>query len=171
MARYTRRVRKTNKHIHSYTHIHTHTYIYIYIYIYIYGNPTFSNVSTRQTRSYDFWIVNAMCTFVNLFAVYFSFAPVISASIQPYENYFDIQVLMIVTETEMLTSTLHHNKFTYLDYVFLLPSYIYIYIYIYVCVCVCVRCLNIHVTAINTANFDVESIFLADLIVVYNNNY
>ena len=27
---------------------------------------------------------------------------------------------------------LHHNVFTYLDYVFLLPSYIYIYIYIYI---------------------------------------
>ena len=39
---------------------------------------------------------------------------------------------MMVTETETLTSTLHHNIFTYLDYVFLLPSYIYIYIYIYI---------------------------------------
>ena len=35
-----------------------------------------------------------------------------------YINYFDIQVLMKVTETETLTSTLHHNIFTYLDYVF-----------------------------------------------------
>ena len=33
-------------------------------------------------------------------------------------NYFDIQVLMMVTETETLTSTLHHNIFTYLNYVF-----------------------------------------------------
>ena len=33
----------------------------------------------------------------------------------------------MVTETETLTSTLHHNRFTYLVYVFLLPSYIYIY--------------------------------------------
>ena len=73
--------------------------------------------------------MNAMCTFVYLFVVYFSFAPVISARIHPYVNYFDIQVLMMVTETETLTSTLNQNKFTYLDYVFLLPSYIYIYIY------------------------------------------
>ena len=29
----------------------------------------------------------------------------------------------MVTETETLTSTLHLNKFTYLDYVFLLSSY------------------------------------------------
>ena len=82
-----------------------------------------------------------MCTFVYLFIVYFSFAPVISASIHCYVNYSDIQVLMMVTEAEMLTSTLNHNNFTYLDYVFLLPSYcqilihiyfhIYIYIYIY----------------------------------------
>ena len=40
-----------------------------------------------------------------------------------YVNYSDIQVLMMVTETEMLTSTLNHNEFTYLDYVFLLLSY------------------------------------------------
>ena len=72
-----------------------------------------------------------MYTFVYLFVVYFSFAPVISASIHRYVTYFDIQVLMMGTETETLTSTLHHNKFTYLDYVFLLSSYIYIYIYIY----------------------------------------
>ena len=32
--------------------------------------------------------------------VYFSFAPVISASIHHYMNYSDIQVLMMVTETE-----------------------------------------------------------------------
>ena len=73
--------------------------------------------------------MNAMCTFVYLFIICFSFAPVISASIHRYVNYFDIQILIMVTETEMLMSTLHHNKFTYLDYVFLLPSYIYIYIY------------------------------------------
>ena len=90
----------------------------------------FKYFSTYQTRSYDFWIMKAMFPFVYLFVVYFSFAPIISASIHRYVNYFDIQVLMMVTETETLTSTLRHNKFTYLDNVFLLPSYIYIYIYI-----------------------------------------
>ena len=58
-------------------------------------------------------------------------APVISASIHRYVNYFDIQVLMMATETETLTSTLHHNKFIYLDYIFLLPSYYRILIHIY----------------------------------------
>ena len=67
-----------------------------------------------------------------LFVVYFSFAPVISASIHRYLNYFDIQVLMMVTETETLTSTLHHDIFTYLDYVFFCYLHIYIYIYIYI---------------------------------------
>ena len=43
-----------------------------------------------------------------------------------YVNYFDIQVLMMVTETKTLTSTLHHNIFTYLDYVFS-ATFIYIY--------------------------------------------
>ena len=52
---------------------------------------------------------------------------------------FHIQVLMMVTETETLMSTLHHDIFTYLDYIFscnlhtvgfypYLLSYIYIYI-------------------------------------------
>ena len=80
---------------------------------------------------------HAMCTFMYLFVVYFSFAPIIWASIHHYVNYFDIQVPMMVTETETLTSTLHNNKFTYLDYVFLLPSYcrilIPIYFHIYIC--------------------------------------
>ena len=62
--------------------------------------------------------MNAMCTFMYLFVVYFSFAPVISASIHRYVSYFDIQVLMMVTETETLTLTLRHNIFTYLDNVF-----------------------------------------------------
>ena len=91
----------------------------------------FEYFSTCQTRSYDFWIMNAMCRFKYLFIVYFSFAPVISASIHRYVNYFDIQVLMMVTETETLTSTLHHNLFTYLDYVFFCHLHIYIYVYIY----------------------------------------
>ena len=70
-----------------------------------------------------------MCTFMYVFVVYFLFAPVIPASIHHYVNYFDIQVLMMVTETETLTSTLHYNIFLYLDYGFFLqPSYIYIYI-------------------------------------------
>ena len=41
----------------------------------------------------------------------------------------DIQVLMMVTETETLTPTLHHKIFTYLDYVFSANINIYIYIY------------------------------------------
>ena len=66
------------------------------------------------------WLLNYK-RFVHVyvcFIVYFSFAPVISASIHRYVNYFDIQVLMMVAETKTLTSTLHHNIFTYLGYVF-----------------------------------------------------
>ena len=97
----------------------------------------FKYVSTCQTRSHDFWIKNAICTFMYLFVVYFSFAPVISASIHRYMKYFVIQVLMMVTETETLTSTLHHNKFTYLDYIFSAShhththTHTHIYIYIW----------------------------------------
>ena len=101
----------------------------------------FKYFPTCQSRSYDFWIMNAMCTFMYLFLVYFSFAPVISASIYRYMNYFDIIVLMMVIETETLTSTLLLNIFTDLDYVFISATFIlsdfysylllYIYIYIY----------------------------------------
>ena len=38
----------------------------------------------------------------NLFVVYFSFAPVISANIHRYVNYSDIQFLIMVTETKRL---------------------------------------------------------------------
>ena len=91
-------------------------------------------IQSRQqwvSAANDFWIMNAMCTFVFLFVVYFSFAPVISASTHRYVNYSDIQVLMMVTETETLMSTLNHNKFTYLDYVFFCYLHIYIYIVIH----------------------------------------
>ena len=64
-----------------------------------------------------------------LFVVYFSFAPVISANMHPNVNLFDIQVLMMVTET--FTSTSDHKKFTEMDYVFMLPSYCRILIHIY----------------------------------------
>ena len=112
-------------------------YIYIYVCVWVCVCVCVC-VSTCQTHSYDFWIINAMCTFMYLFVVYFSFAPVISASIHRYVNYFDIHILMMVTETETLTSTLHHNIFTYFDYVFCAPfimsdfnPYLLSYIYIY----------------------------------------
>ena len=88
----------------------------------------FKYFSTWQTF---FWLLNnAMCTFIHFFVVYFSFASVIPANIHRYVNYFHIQVLMMVTETETSKSTLHHNIFTDLDYVFP-ATFIYIYIYIF----------------------------------------
>ena len=44
--------------------------------------------------------------------------------------YISADVQMMVTETETLTSILHHNIHTYLDYVFS-ATFIYIYIYTY----------------------------------------
>ena len=44
---------------------------------------------------------------------------------------FYIQVQWMFTETLSLTSTLHHNTFSYMAYVFLLPSYCQIFIHIY----------------------------------------
>ena len=79
-----------------------------------------------------------MCMFIYLFVVYFSFAPVTSATTHLYCELFYIQVLTMVIITETLTSTSHHDIFTYLDYIFfLLPSYcrilsIFTFIYIYI---------------------------------------
>ena len=92
----------------------------------------FKYFSTCLTRSDDFWILNAMCMFIYLFVVYFSFAPVISAITHRYCELFYIQVLMMVIITETLTSTSHHDIFTYLDYIFSCYLHIYIYIYIYI---------------------------------------
>ena len=41
-----------------------------------------------------------LCARLHLSVVYFSFTPVISTNIHRYVNYSDIQVLMMVTETE-----------------------------------------------------------------------
>ena len=101
----------------------------------------FKYFSTCQTRSNDFWIMNTTGTFMYLFVVYFLFAPVISTSIHHYVNYLDIQVVMMVTETKTLTSTLHHNIFTYLDYVFS-AAFIYIYIYIWPYLFSMLQCCN-----------------------------
>ena len=130
--------RQVSFHMHrSFGIIHVKSYVRIYLafvfpkrqYESKYGKSNiFTYFSTCQTHSYDFWIMNSMYRFMYLFVVYFSFAPVISASIHRYVNYFVIQVLMMATETETLTSTLHHNIFTY----FVRPKYIFKYIYIYI---------------------------------------
>ena len=70
------------------------------IYLVSLGNPTFSNIfpcARHVLNTFELW---TLCARLYLFIVYFSFAPIILASIHRYVNYFDIQVLMIVTETE-----------------------------------------------------------------------
>ena len=82
---------------------------------------------------------------VYLFVVYFSFAPVISAITHLYCELFYIQVLTMVIITETLTSTSHHDIFTYLDYIFpatfilsdFIHIYFHIYIYIYIIIMSC----------------------------------
>ena len=53
-----------------------------------------------------------------------------------------------ISKTETLTLTLHHNIFTYLDYVFsatFIYIYIYIYTHIYMYTCVCLHmCIHIY---------------------------
>ena len=91
-----------------------------------------SMLPARHDDNDDIYILNAMCMFIYLFIVYFSFAPVISAITHRYCELFYIQVLMMVIITETLTSTSHHDIFTYLDYIFSCYLHIYIYIYIYI---------------------------------------
>ena len=84
--------------------------------------------------------------FIYLFVVYFSFAPVISAITHLYCELFYIQVLTMVIITEMLTSTSHHDIFTYLDYIFSCYLHIYIYVYIFFCLLVCLLSVNLDET-------------------------
>ena len=79
------------------------------IYLVSLGNPTFSNTFLRARAVRMTFELRTLCVRLYLFVVYFSFDPVISASIRRYVNYSYIQVLMMVTETETLASTLHHN--------------------------------------------------------------
>ena len=64
-----------------------------------FGNPIFSKILPRARH-----VLNTfeLCARLYLSVVYFSFAPVISASIHRYVNYFDIQVLMMISETETI---------------------------------------------------------------------
>ena len=96
----------------------------------------FKYFSTCQTRSNEFWFLNATCTFINLL-LYISHLLLSSqqASIAMWTILIS-KSLMMVTETETLTSTLHHNIFTYLDSVFsatfILSDFIHIYFDIYI---------------------------------------
>ena len=103
-------------HIHSYTTsnmddfkticIYENLLVFAYflinekIYLVSLGNPTFSNIFScvrHVLNTFELW---TLCAHLYLFVVYFSFAPVISASIHRYVIYSDIQILMMVTETE-----------------------------------------------------------------------
>ena len=92
----------------------------------------FKYFSTCQTRSDDFWILNAMCMFMYLFVVYFSFAPVISASTHQYVNYFISKSWWWLINWNVNVDFTSWYIHLFGLYFFLLPSYIYIYIYIYI---------------------------------------
>ena len=72
-------------------------------YTYLWGQMQFSHTLNPPN-----------CTYICVW-----YLSIISASIHRYVNYFDIQVLMMLTETETLTSTLHHDIFTYLYFVYI----------------------------------------------------
>ena len=112
-----------------------------------------------MTGANEKYTTNAMCMFMYLFVVYFSFTPVTSTITHLYCELFYIQVLTMVIITETVTSTSHHDIFTYLDYIFscylhtvgfypYLLSYIYIYIYILLRTDFHWNCENRHVTGI-----------------------
>ena len=82
----------------------------------------FFRVPNTFLMTFEFWTLCAC--FIYLFVVYFSFAPVISAITHLYCELFYIQVLTMVIITETLTSTSHHDIFTYLDYIFFPATFI-----------------------------------------------
>ena len=60
----------------------------------------FSNISPRAKHVLNTFKLRTLCACLYLFVVYILFVPVISTSIHRYVNYSNIQVLMMVTETE-----------------------------------------------------------------------
>ena len=76
------------------------------------GNPAFSNIFPRARNvlmTFELW---TLCVRLCIFSLYIS------------------HLLLSSQQAPIAMWTLHYNKFTYLDYVFLLPSYI-LYIYIW----------------------------------------
>ena len=92
------------------------------------GNPTFSNVPETFLTLLNYERYLHVCIFS--LSTFHLFPLSEQASIA-------MRTILIskswgwLLKPKRLTSTLIHNKFTYLDYVFLLSSYVYIYIYIY----------------------------------------
>ena len=95
------------------------------------GNPTFSNIFPRAKHvimTFELWTLSARSS---LFSLYISHR--LLSSQQASVAMWTISISKswcVVTETKTLTSILHHNIFTYLDYIFS-ATFIYIYIYIY----------------------------------------
>ncbi len=90
-------------------------------------NPTFSNIFPRAKHvlmTFEFW---TLCACLSIFSLYISHLLLSSQHHPSICELFHIQVLMMVIKTETLTSTLHHDIFTYLDYIF--SCYLHIYIY------------------------------------------
>ena len=89
----------------------------------------FKYFSTCQTRSDDFLNFER---YVNVYVSFRCIFLICSCHLSKHPSIcelFHIQVLMMVNETETLTSTLHHDIFTYLDYIF--SCYLHIYIYLF----------------------------------------
>ena len=97
-------------------------------------------IEKHVLMTFEFW---TLCACLSIFSLYISHLLLSSQQSPIYiVELFYIQVLTMVIITETLTSTSHHDVFTYLDYIFscylhtvgfypYLLSYIYIYIYIY----------------------------------------
>ena len=73
------------------------------------GNRTFSNIFPRAKHVLNTFKLYTLCARLCLFVVYISFALFISTSIHRYVNYSDIQVLMMITETETFNVDFHSS--------------------------------------------------------------
>ena len=116
---------------HTQTHTHTHTGEVVVckpeskplrISLILIGFPHPYSLEPHQTKKPSKLLQIHILTYTQIHVYIYSYT-------HRYVNYSDIQVLMMVTRAETLT--LHHNKLTYLDYVFLLPSHIDMYKYMH----------------------------------------
>ena len=85
-----------------YENLHDFAYFLINgrIYLVSLKKKTFSNIIPRGKHVLNTLKSRTFCAHLYVFVVYISFAPVISESIHRNENYSDIKVLMMDTETE-----------------------------------------------------------------------
>ena len=116
----------------------------------------FKHVSTCQTRSYDFWIMNAMCMFVYLFVIFFHLLlSSLQASIAMWAILISKSWWWLLKPKRSMSTLLHtvgfwsiisiNTKWSIfvIEYIYIVrivqTQSQYIHIYLYLCVYVCMH--------------------------------